>query len=59
MKKLLKKFFDWLFPITSETKEESDKRVAEINSLLNDLDSIDNEIKSKQAKIDYLNKYLR
>lgn len=55
----MNKFFNWLFSIKEDTKEDEEKRIAEINSTLNKLHEIDNDIRKKKREIEAIDKYLK
>lgn len=56
----MKKLFNWIFhPIKKESKKDEERRIAEINATLNDLQNIKSEIKKKEMELEALNKYLK
>jgi flagellar hook-associated protein FlgK len=55
----MKKLLNWIFgPVKKESEEDEEKRIAEINSTLDDLQNINSEIKKKEKELEALNKFL-
>lgn len=56
----MKKFFNWLFGIgvKPDTKEDEEKRIAEINSAYDELQRINSEIERNERELRELNRFL-